>query len=144
MRPTCNPNESWTCATPNRHDGLLPTAWPVADDVLLTLLASGRQLKLNLCDERLEEPDKIQARTTPWSGLDPPKPEASAGIARLKIHTQSSLRDIADESDGNQPQHPCAKLSCSRPQERPQHRPAYSGALPSAHLTPQDTLGTEE
>ena len=61
---------------PTRHDSLPPSAWPVAADVLLTLWAKRRQLKLNLCDEHLEEPDNIQARAPPWSGPDPPKPEA--------------------------------------------------------------------
>ena len=76
---------------PTRQDGLPPTAWPVADDVLLTLLASGRQFKLNLCDEHLEGPDNIQTRATPWSGLDPARPETQAEIARRTIRTQPTL-----------------------------------------------------
>ena len=83
------PGRLGDASLPTRQDGLPPTAWPVADDVLLTLLASGRQFRLNLCDGHLEEPDNIQARATPWSGLDPPKPEAQAEIARRMIRPQS-------------------------------------------------------
>ena len=77
-------------------------------------LTCGRQFKLNLCDEHFEEPDHIQARAAPWSGPDPAKPETQAEHAR-------------------------AKISCFRRQERPKHRPAYSGAFLALTLPPRHT-----
>ena len=70
--------QAWRCVTP------YPSRRSPSDR-----LTCGRQFKLNLSDEHFEEPDNIQARAAPWSGLDPPKPEAQAEIARRMIRPQS-------------------------------------------------------
>ena len=53
-------------------------SWPVADN-LDSIFVMG--ILKNLTMSRLERP--------PWSGLDPPKPEAQAEIARRMIRPQS-------------------------------------------------------